>query len=81
MANSGLTYDNRHFFANATMHYTGPQSAILVGNERISGYVTDTISPGYRFSPFLVARSPPFRLNFANLTGVNGADRHDRGRA
>ncbi|WP_408884377.1 TonB-dependent receptor [Komagataeibacter swingsii] len=69
MANFGLTYDNRHFFANATVHYTGPQSVTLVGDERIPGYVTDTISLGYRFSPFLVAKSPTFRLNFTNLTG------------
>ncbi|WP_395494640.1 TonB-dependent receptor [Acetobacter sp. KSO5] len=69
MANFGLTYNSKHFFANATVHYTGPQSVTLVGDQRIPGYVTDTLSLGYRFSPFFVAKSPTFRLNFTNLTG------------
>lgn len=69
MANFGLTYANYGFFANATLHYTGPQSVTLAGDERMPGYVTDTLSLGYHFRPFMYAKSPTFRLNFTNLTG------------
>ncbi|WP_408902385.1 TonB-dependent receptor [Novacetimonas sp. GS1] len=69
MANFGLTYKYKGFFANASVHYTGPQSVALDNSERIPGYVTDTLSLGYRFKPFLYAKSPTFRLNFTNLTG------------
>lgn len=70
MANFGLTYQKYGFFGNATLHYTGPQSVTLAGDERIPGYVTDTLSLGYHFKPFLYAKSPTFRLNFTNLTGA-----------
>ena len=69
MANFGLTYKYRGFFANASVHYTGPQSVALDNSERMPGYVTDTLSLGYRFKPFMYAKSPTFRLNFTNLTG------------
>lgn len=69
LANFGLTYTYKGFFANGTVHYTGPQSVTLAGDQRIPGYVTDTLSLGYHFKPFLFAKSPTFRLNFTNLTG------------
>ncbi|ARW17593.1 TonB-dependent receptor [Komagataeibacter europaeus] len=69
MANFGLTYKYRGFFANAAVHYTGPQSVALDNSERIPGYVTDTLSLGYHFKPFMYAKSPTFKLNFTNLTG------------
>ncbi|GBQ83225.1 TonB-dependent receptor [Acetobacter malorum DSM 14337] len=69
MANFGLTYTNKGFFANGTVHYTGPQSVSLAGDQRMPGYVTDTLSLGYHFKPFWRAQSPTFRLNFTNLTG------------
>lgn len=70
MANFGLTYTHGGFFANGTVHYTGPQSVTLAGDERIPGYVTDTLSLGYHFKPWWMAQSPTFRLNFTNLTGA-----------
>ncbi|WP_231850389.1 TonB-dependent receptor [Komagataeibacter medellinensis] len=70
MANFGLTYQKYGFFGNATLHYTGSQSVTLAGDERIPGYVTDTLSLGYHFKPFMYAKSPTFRLNFTNLTGA-----------
>lgn len=69
MANFGLTYKYRGFFANAAVHYTGPQSVAIDNSERIPGYVTDTLSLGYHFKPFMYAKSPTFKLNFSNLTG------------
>lgn len=69
LANFGLTYTNKGFFANGTVHYTGPQSVTLAGDQRIPGYVTDTLSLGYHFKPFYYAKSPTIRLNFTNLTG------------
>ncbi|GCE84341.1 TonB-dependent receptor [Komagataeibacter diospyri] len=69
MANFGLTYKYRGFFANAAVHYTGPQSVALDNSERMPGYVTDTLSLGYHFKPFMYAKSPSFKLNFSNLTG------------
>ncbi|OAG73673.1 TonB-dependent receptor [Gluconobacter japonicus] len=69
MANFGLTYVNQGFFANATVHYTGPQSVTIAGDQRIPGYVTDTLSLGYHFKPVWYAKSPTIRLNFTNLTG------------
>ncbi|RFD19396.1 TonB-dependent receptor [Komagataeibacter melaceti] len=69
MANFGLTYKYKGFFANGSLHYTGPQSVALDNSERIPGYVTDTLSLGYHFKPFMYAKSPTFRLNFTNLTG------------
>ena len=69
IANFGLTYTYKGFFANGTVHYTGPQSVSIAGDQRIPGYVTDTLSMGYHFKPFMFAQSPTFRLNFTNLTG------------
>ncbi|MQR98178.1 TonB-dependent receptor [Gluconobacter aidae] len=69
IANFGLTYTYKGFFANGSVHYTGPQSVSIAGDQRIPGYVTDTLSMGYHFKPFMFAQSPTFRLNFTNLTG------------
>ncbi|MBB2201115.1 TonB-dependent receptor [Gluconacetobacter tumulisoli] len=69
MANFGLTYTYKGFFANGNVHYTGAQSVSVAGDQRMPGYVTDTLSLGYHFAPFLFAKSPTFRLNFTNLTG------------
>ncbi len=69
VANFGLTYTYKGFFANGTVHYTGPQSVSVAGDQHIPGYVTDTLSLGYHFQPFMFAKSPTFRLNFTNLTG------------
>ncbi|OAJ67594.1 TonB-dependent receptor [Gluconobacter cerinus] len=69
MANFGLTYVHQGFFANATVHYTGPQSVTIAGDQRIPGYVTNTLSLGYHFKPVWYAKSPTIRLNFTNLTG------------
>ncbi|MBV1832227.1 TonB-dependent receptor [Komagataeibacter sp. AV436] len=69
MANFGLTYKYRGFFANAAVHYTGAQSVAMDNSERMPGYVTDTLSLGYHFKPFMYAKSPTFKLNFTNLTG------------
>ncbi|MBS1051063.1 TonB-dependent receptor domain-containing protein [Gluconobacter japonicus] len=69
MANFGLTYAHEGFFANATVHYTGPQSVSIAGDQRIPGYVTNTLSLGYHFKPVWYAKSPTIRLNFTNLTG------------
>ncbi|NVN11254.1 TonB-dependent receptor [Nguyenibacter vanlangensis] len=69
MANFGLTYTHKGFFANGSLHYTGPQSVSIAGDQRMPGYVTDTLSLGYHFPAFLFAKSPTFRLNFTNLTG------------
>ncbi|WP_084366802.1 TonB-dependent receptor [Neokomagataea thailandica] len=70
MANFGMTYTNAGFFANATMHYTGPQSVTIAGDQRMPGYITDTLSLGYHFKPVWYAQSPTVRLNFTNLTGA-----------
>ncbi|MGG6429072.1 TonB-dependent receptor [Acetobacter ghanensis] len=69
MENFGLTYTYKGFFANGAVHYTGPQSVSVAGDERIPGYVTDTLSLGYHFKPFGFLKSPTFKLNFTNLTG------------
>jgi len=70
MANFGLTYTHGGFFANGTVHYTGPQSVTLAGDERIPGYVTDTLSLGYHFKPYKFLKAPSVKLNFTNLTGA-----------
>lgn len=70
MANFGLTYTNAGFFGNATLHYTGPQSVTIAGDQRIPGYITNTLSLGYHFKPVWYAQSPTIRLNFTNLTGA-----------
>lgn len=69
MANFGLTYNHKGLFGNFSLHYAGPQSVTLVGDERIPGYVSDTLSLGYRFKPILFAKSPEFKINFTNITG------------
>ncbi|CAP55377.1 TonB-dependent receptor [Gluconacetobacter diazotrophicus] len=69
MANFGLTYTYKGFFANGSVHYTGAQSVSVAGDQRMPGYVTNTLSLGYHFKPFMFAKSPTFRLNFTNLTG------------
>lgn len=69
MANFGLTYKYKGFFFNGTVHYTGPQSVSVAGDQRIPGYVTDSLALGYHFKPVSFLKSPTFRLNFANLTG------------
>jgi iron complex outermembrane recepter protein len=69
MANFGLTYTYKGFFANGSVHYTGGQSVSVADDQHLPGYVTDTLSLGYHFKPFMYAKSPTFRLNFTNLTG------------
>ena len=69
MANFGLTYTYKGFFANGAVHYTGPQSVSIANDQRIPGYVTDTLSLGYHFKPMAFLKSPTFKLNFTNLTG------------
>ncbi|WP_338332265.1 TonB-dependent receptor domain-containing protein [Acetobacter sp. LMG 32666] len=69
MANFGLTYTYKGFFANGAVHYTGPQSVSIANDQRIPGYVTNTLSLGYHFKPFGFLKSPTFKLNFTNLTG------------
>ncbi|MFT9361414.1 TonB-dependent receptor [Acetobacter okinawensis] len=69
MANFGLTYTYKGFFANGAVHYTGPQSVSIANDQRIPGYVTNTLSLGYHFKPFSFLKSPTFKLNFTNLTG------------
>ncbi|PHY93894.1 TonB-dependent receptor [Acetobacter pomorum] len=69
MANFGLTYKYKGFFANGSVHYTGPQSVSVAGDQRIPGYVTNSLTVGYHFKPFGFVKSPTFRLNFTNLTG------------
>jgi len=70
MANFGLTYTYAGFFGNASVHYTGPQSVSVAGDQRMPGYVTNTLSLGYHFKPFGFMKSPTFKLNFTNLTGA-----------
>ena len=69
LANFGLTYKYAGFFGNASLHYTGPQSVSVAGDQRMPGFVTNTISLGYRFHPVGIAQSPTIKLNFANVTG------------
>lgn len=69
MANFGLTYTYKGFFANGSVHYTGPQSVSVANDQRIPGYVTNTLSLGYHFKPFGFVKSPTFKLNFTNPTG------------
>lgn len=69
MANLGVTYTYKGFFSNATLHYTGPQSVTLAGDQRIPGYITNSLTLGYHFKPMGFAKTPTIRLNFTNLTG------------
>ncbi|AFW02531.1 TonB-dependent receptor [Gluconobacter oxydans] len=70
MTNFGLTYTYKGIFANGALHYTGPQSTTLAGDQRMPGYFTNTLSLGYHFKPVWYAKSPTIRLNFTNLTGA-----------
>jgi iron complex outermembrane recepter protein len=65
-----LTYDDGSFFGNATLKYVGPQSATLVDDQRMPGYITNAVSLGYHFKPIGPAKTPTFRLNLRNLTGA-----------
>ncbi|GBQ20470.1 TonB-dependent receptor [Tanticharoenia sakaeratensis NBRC 103193] len=69
ITSGGLSYDDGHFFGNATLKYVGPQSVTLVGDQRMPGFITDGISLGYHFKPLGFAKSPTILLNFRNLTG------------
>lgn len=69
MANFGVSYNSAGFFGNFALHYTGPQSVTLVDDQRMPGFVTDTLAIGYHFKPFSFMKSPTFRMNFSNLTG------------
>ncbi|GBQ87906.1 TonB-dependent receptor [Acetobacter nitrogenifigens DSM 23921 = NBRC 105050] len=69
MANFGLSYTKGGFFGNFSLHYASSQSVTLAGDEHMPGYVTDTLSLGYRFQSIGFMKSPSIRLNFTNLTG------------
>ncbi|MBB2173180.1 TonB-dependent receptor plug domain-containing protein [Gluconacetobacter asukensis] len=69
ITSAGLSYDDGHFFGNLSLKYVGPQSVTLVGDQRMPGYMTDSVSIGYHFKPISFMKSPTFRLNFRNLTG------------
>ena len=69
MANFGVSYTSKGFFGNFSLHYVGPQSVTLVNDQRIPGYINDSLSVGYHFPSFFYAKSPTFQLNFTNLTG------------
>ncbi|MBB3173921.1 hypothetical protein FHR90_001753 [Endobacter medicaginis] len=71
LANFGLTYDHAGFFGNFSLHYSGPQSVTLMNDQRMPGFVTDTLALGYRFHMPAGSRfAPVMRLNFGNLTGA-----------
>lgn len=78
LANFGLTYDDGKFFGNVGVHYTSSQYATFVNDEKMPGFVTDSLAIGYHFPSFGFVKAPTFRLNFNNLgggfvrTGVNG---------
>ena len=69
ITSAALTYDDGRFFGNATLKYVGPQSATLVGDQRMPGYITNAVALGYHFKPIGPAKTPTIRLNFRNLTG------------
>ncbi|WP_456306001.1 TonB-dependent receptor [Komagataeibacter rhaeticus] len=69
LANFGLTYTYKGFFSNFGLHYASSQSTSLAGDERMPGYVSDTLALGYHFHSYSFMQTPTFRLNFTNLTG------------
>ncbi|WP_146881245.1 TonB-dependent receptor, partial [Acetobacter tropicalis] len=69
MANFGLTYDNGNVFGNVGIHYTGSQYATFMNDQKIPGYITDSIAIGYRFPSFWLLHKPVFKMNFNNITG------------
>lgn len=70
MANFGLTYDDGNFFGNVGIHYTGAQYATFVNDQKIPGYVTDSLAVGYRFPSYWLFSKPVFKLNLNNITGA-----------
>lgn len=68
-ASFNLAYDDSHFFGNVGIKYISSQSVTMVGDERMPGFVSDSIAIGYHFRPFGFVKSPTFRLNFNNITG------------
>lgn len=69
MANFGLTYRYKGFFVNGTIHYASSQYTTLARDEKMPGYVTDTLTLGYKIPPFMFVKGSTFTLNFTNLTG------------
>lgn len=69
MANLGGSYESGHLFGNVSLHYTGPQSVSIAGDQRMPGYITNTIAIGYHFSDIGAMKHPTIRFNFTNITG------------
>ncbi|QEH96995.1 TonB-dependent receptor [Gluconobacter thailandicus] len=71
MGSVGLTYEEGPFFMNASLHYTGKQYSTFMNDQALPHYFTNSLTFGYHFPKFFIAKSPTFKLNFANLTGQN----------
>ncbi|MFT8464759.1 TonB-dependent receptor [Acetobacter persici] len=70
MANFGLTYDDGRIFGNVGIHYTSSQFVTFTNDQKIPGYITDSLALGYRFPSFRYVKNPVFKLNFNNITGA-----------
>ncbi|CAI9120166.1 TonB-dependent receptor [Brytella acorum] len=70
-ASAGLTYDDGHFFAVATVRYTGHQYATFMNDERVSDHTTGDLAFGYRFRDAVHLHAPTLRMNFVNIANTH----------
>jgi iron complex outermembrane recepter protein len=68
-AGLGLTYDDGHFFGNLNVRYVGTQYATLMNDETVPGYVTDSMTFGYRRARLGFLKTPKIQVSLNNLNG------------
>ncbi len=74
----GLNYDDGTIFGTLNVRYVSSQYSSLMDDEQMPGYVTDTVSLGYRLPSVSYAKTPTIQVSLNNLnsstqrTGVYG---------
>ncbi|MEN3167748.1 TonB-dependent receptor [Gluconobacter sp. OJB] len=67
----GLDYDDGKFFFNGQIKYIGSQYSTFMDDNKIPGYITDSIALGYRLPNLGIVKSPQIQVNMSNLTGAH----------
>ncbi|NHO31439.1 TonB-dependent receptor [Acetobacter fallax] len=65
----GLTYDDGHFFGNLNVKYISSQYSTLMDDEKMPGYVTDSLTLGYRSKDIGFMKAPKIQVALNNISG------------
>lgn len=67
-AGLGLSYDDGTFFGSVNIKYIGSQYSTLMNDEKMPGYVTNSVILGYRLPKFVMFNRPSIQVNLNNIS-------------